>query len=52
MTQTNAVPHVERDLRFYLYTNMDPQHLTPVQITQFNEKGYVFPSPCGSPSMT
>ena len=43
MTQTHAVPHMERDLRFYPYTNMDPQHLTPAQITQFNEKGYVFP---------
>lgn len=43
MTQTNAVPHMERDLRFYPSTNTDPQHLTPAQITQFNERGYVFP---------
>ena len=43
MTQTNAVPDMQRDLRFFPATNTDPKHLSPAQISHFNDKGYIFP---------
>jgi chlorinating enzyme len=34
---------MERDLRYFPTTTTEPKKLTPEQIDQFNEKGYVFP---------
>lgn len=39
----NAMPELERDLRFHPVENPSPRTLTSAQIDQFNELGYVFP---------
>jgi hypothetical protein len=43
MTMTNAIPEMERDLRFHPATTTSPQHLTPDQVRRFNDRGFVFP---------
>jgi non-haem Fe2+, alpha-ketoglutarate-dependent halogenase len=43
MSETNALPDMERELRFYPAQNPSPHHLTTTQIEQYNTKGYVFP---------
>lgn len=43
MPVTNAIPEMERELRFFPVENPQPRMLTQEQIRQFNEKGYVFP---------
>lgn len=43
MSETNAIPHMERELRFYPADPSSPEHLTTTQVEQFNAKGYVFP---------
>jgi non-heme Fe2+,alpha-ketoglutarate-dependent halogenase len=43
MSLTNAIPEMERDLRFHPATTTDPKHLTRDQVAQYNEKGYVYP---------
>ncbi len=44
MTQTNVFPDMQRELRFFpAPTTTGPRHLTREQVSQFNDKGYVFP---------
>ena len=43
MSETNALPDMQRELRFYPAQNQSPRHLTSTQVEQFNDKGYVFP---------
>jgi non-haem Fe2+, alpha-ketoglutarate-dependent halogenase len=43
MAITNALPDMERDLRFFPIDNKNPKTLTKTQIDQYNEKGYIFP---------
>ncbi|MDA0336904.1 MAG: phytanoyl-CoA dioxygenase family protein [bacterium] len=40
---TDALPDVPRELRFFPVDNPQPEHLSPQQIQQFNDVGYVFP---------
>jgi chlorinating enzyme len=43
MLVTNAIPDMERELRFFPVDNPRPRKLTAAQIRQFDEKGYIFP---------
>ncbi len=43
MAVTNAIPDMERELRFFPVENPKPRTLTQGQIRRFNEKGYLFP---------
>ena len=43
MPVTDAHPGMGRDLRFFPVVNDQPRHLTPEQLAQFNERGYLFP---------
>ena len=43
MLITDALPDMERELKFFSATNDNPQKLTPAQIRQFNEQGYICP---------
>lgn len=43
MPITDAMPDVERDLRFHEVRNERPRRLSAGQIQQYNELGYVFP---------
>lgn len=43
MAVTDAMPDMERDLRFFPSTTTRPGTLTRRHVSQFNEKGYVFP---------
>lgn len=43
MAVTNAIPEMERELRFFPVVNPNPRKLTIEQIRQFNENGYLFP---------
>lgn len=43
MPVTDAHPGMGRDLRFFPAVNDQPRHLTPEQLAQFNERGYLFP---------
>ena len=43
MAITNAMPDLERDLRFYPAETESPSALTSEQIQHFNQKGYLFP---------
>ncbi|NKB71424.1 MAG: phytanoyl-CoA dioxygenase family protein [Candidatus Latescibacteria bacterium] len=40
---SNAFPELKRDLRFYPVDNPQPRKLSPAQIRQYNERGYIFP---------
>ena len=42
MALTDALPDMERELRFFP-AGESPKTLTPAQVKQFNEKGYIFP---------
>lgn len=42
MAETNAIPDMDRVLRFFPIERA-PRTLSPQQITQFNELGYIFP---------
>ena len=43
MPITDALPDMERELKFFSATNDNPQKLTHAQIRQFNEQGYICP---------
>lgn len=43
MTFTDSLPEQKRDLRFFPVSNQVPRLLTPIQIVQFNEQGYISP---------
>lgn len=43
MAVLDAIPEMERDLRYFPIDTAHPQKLTDEQIRNFNEKGYVFP---------
>ena len=43
MAVIDAIPTMERDLRYFPSTTTEPNKLTLEQIHYFNEKGYVFP---------
>ena len=43
MPITNAIPDMEREIRFHPVVNDHPKKLTPTQIAHYNEKGYLFP---------
>ena len=43
MPITDALPDMERELKFFSATNDNPQKLTRAQIRQFNEQGYICP---------
>ena len=43
MAVIDAIPEMERDLRFFPASATHPKRLTSEQIEQFNENGYVFP---------
>ena len=43
MAVLDAIPTMERDLRYFPSTTTEPKKLTLEQIHYFNEKGYVFP---------
>ena len=43
MAVLDAIPDMERDLRYFPTTTTEPKKLTLEQIDHFNEKGYVFP---------
>jgi non-heme Fe2+,alpha-ketoglutarate-dependent halogenase len=45
MAVTNAIPQMERELRFFPVKNPTPRKLTEAQLRQFNERGYVLPLP-------
>lgn len=40
---TDAMPEVDRDLRFHPVHHEHPRLLTPAQLRQFDELGYIFP---------
>ena len=43
MPITDALPDMERKLKFFSATNDNPQKLTRAQVRQFNEQGYICP---------
>ena len=43
MAVIDAIPTMERDLRYFPATTKEPKKLTREQIDYFNELGYVFP---------
>jgi len=43
MAVTDAIPEMERELRFFPVENANARKLTREQIQQFNETGYLFP---------
>jgi non-heme Fe2+,alpha-ketoglutarate-dependent halogenase len=43
MAVLDAIPTMERDLRYFPSTTTEPKKLTLEQVHYFNEKGYVFP---------
>jgi non-haem Fe2+, alpha-ketoglutarate-dependent halogenase len=43
MAVTNAIPEMERELRFFPVDNSTPRKLTAAQVRHFNERGYVLP---------
>ena len=43
MAVLDAIPNMERDLRYFPSTTTEPKKLTLEQVHYFNEKGYVFP---------
>ena len=43
MALMDALPDMERELRFFRAETQQPKKLTLDQVQQFNEKGYVFP---------
>ncbi len=43
MAVTDAIPTMERDLRFFPSTTEHPKKLRKEQINFFNERGYIFP---------
>jgi non-haem Fe2+, alpha-ketoglutarate-dependent halogenase len=49
-TVQDAMPDLGRDLSFYPTDNPSPVTLTPDQIRQYNERGYVFPLDVFSPA--
>ena len=40
---TDAMPEVDRDLRFHPVHHEHPRRLTPAQLRQYDERGYIFP---------
>ncbi len=47
---TDAMPEVDRDLRFHPVHHEHPRLLTPAQLRQFDELGYIFPLDVFSPA--
>lgn len=43
MAITDALPDMKRELKFYPAETTTPQKLTPEQIQQYNQKGYICP---------
>ena len=43
MPQTDALPDMQRELKFFPVENPNPKSLSPAQIDQFNAKGYIAP---------
>jgi non-haem Fe2+, alpha-ketoglutarate-dependent halogenase len=43
MPITDAIPEMNRELKFFSAKNDNPKKLTRTQIQQFNENGYIFP---------
>ena len=43
MPVLDAIPDMARDLRFFPSETTNPKKLTMEEITQYNEKGYIFP---------
>lgn len=43
MAVLDAIPDMERELKFFPASTKNPRLLTPEQISHFNEKGYLFP---------
>ena len=43
MAVLDAIPEMQRELKFFPAQTMHPRKLTPEQIRFFNEKGYIFP---------
>ena len=43
MPIADAMPELERNIQFFAVENDQPKSLTPQQIQQFNQKGYIFP---------
>ena len=43
MPITDAMPELKRNIQFFAVENDQPKSLTPQQIQQFNQKGYIFP---------
>ena len=40
---TDAMPEVDRELQFYPVYHDRPRRLTPAQLRQYDERGYIFP---------
>lgn len=43
MPQTDALPDMQRELKFFPVENPNPKSLSPAQIDHFNAKGYIAP---------
>ncbi|MBR56265.1 phytanoyl-CoA dioxygenase family protein [Candidatus Poribacteria bacterium] len=43
MPIADAMPELKRNIQFFAVENDQPKSLTPQQIQQFNQKGYIFP---------
>ena len=43
MAVTDAIPDMERELRFFPIENDHPKRLTRDQVRCYNEQGYIFP---------
>ena len=50
VAQTDAIPDMERELKFFPIETKDPKKLTKEQIKKYNEVGYVFPLDVYSPN--
>ena len=49
MSITDAIPDMEREIRYFPVEDSDPKKLTAEQVQQYNELGYVFPLDVFSP---
>lgn len=49
MAVLDALPDMTRELKFFPSETKNPQKLTPAQIAEYNEKGYIFPVDLFSP---
>lgn len=49
MAVLDALPDMTRELKFFPSETKNPQKLTPAQIADYNEKGYIFPVDLFSP---